>query len=296
MKALEPTTSMPRRHAWLPLLGLALLAAVLSYPALADEIERVAAPIPTTRVALVDVTDGSHYSQGGMATAAAVGVLDAMADVGSIQIVSPEAVVEAVDARGLMPPFEAEQLHAIAEAVGADLAVSVRIAGLLYIDHTDQGVCALRMRVLDRRARMDVTTFQVCGRADQNGEALGERGLVEKAIHEAAYAAVQRLTTALTVRGTISIPFDKDRIRLNVGSDEGLRVGTRLAVWDNNEWVADLEVTEASTLGARAKILKGDYDALYPGIAFFVTAWPETDRQAGDYQEGEIDKARDRMP
>lgn len=177
MKALEPTTSMPRRHAWLPLLGLALLAAVLSYPALADEIERVAAPIPTTRVALVDVTDGSHYSQGGMATAAAVGLLDAMADVGSIQIVSPEAVVEAVDARGLMPPFEAEQLHAIAEAVGADLAVSVRIAGLLYIDHTDQGVCALRMRVLDRRARMDVTTFQVCGRADQNGEALGERGL-----------------------------------------------------------------------------------------------------------------------
>lgn len=292
MKALAPTNPMPRRRAWAAVLSLALLAAALAGPALAEEIERVAAPFPTTRVALVEVTDGSHYARDGMASAAAVGLLTAMADRASIAIVDPAAVLEAVEALGVAPPFDAEQLHAIAKAVGADLVVSVRIAGLLYIDHSNQGVCALRMRVLDRRARMDVTSFQVRGRADQNGAALGERQLVENAIHEAAYTAVERLATVLTVRGTVSVPFDKDRIRLNVGSNDGLRVGARLAVWDNSEWVADLEVIEVAQLGARARIIKGDYDALYPGIPFFVTEWPAADRQAGDYEDGEIEKAR----
>lgn len=294
MKALAPMNRKPWSHPCLVVLSLVLFGLVVALPAKAEDAERVAAPIPLTRVALVEVTDGSHYSHGGMATAAAVGLLAAMDDVESIEIVSPRSVLEAIDTLGIMPPFDAEQLYAIAEALDADLAVSVRIAGLLHIDHSNQAVCCLRMRILDRRARMDVTTFQVRGRADQDGQALGERQLVENAIHEAAYKAVQRLSTALTLRGTVIMAADKDRIRLNLGSNDGLRLGARLAVWDNSEWVADLEVTEVSTLGARSRILKGNFDALYPGITFYVSAWAE-DRQPSDYGEGEITKAREGM-
>jgi hypothetical protein len=277
-------------------LGLAILAILTCVPALAVDDERVAEPIPPTRVALVDVSDGSHYSHAGMSDMAAVGLLTAMEDVEPIQIVHPEDVWQAIEALEVRPPFADEQLQALGEALDADVVIAARIAGLLFIDHSEQAICALRLRVLNRHGRMEINTFQVRAKAEQNGHPLGERQLVHNAIVEAAHEGVEQIKTVLTIRGLVSMPFDTNRIRLDQGSEDGMRLGTKVAVYDNSEWVADLEIIQVSTLSARAEILKGDFDALYTGIGFYVTEWPAEDREPSDYEEGEVDKAEEDMP
>lgn len=263
-------------------LGL-LVAAAWSPPAWA---QARTDPLPAkTRVALADVSDGSHYKHIDMAAALKDALTTAMLDAERVEIVPDEQVQAALLQLGYGGPTDGElpdgrealrlddvQLRRVGEAVGARIVLAARCVEARYNDYDKSASVVIRVRILDSRAGEAIRTCQVRGEGARGGRPLGERQVVENAVKEAAYTAVEELKRNLAVVGTVVVAMDENCVRVNLASARGVTVGTRMEVWEHGHKVADLVATDVSELGCICKVTsKTDPRLIQTGATVYVT-------------------------
>lgn len=292
----------------LVLCGLAYLACALlpCTPALASPGDRspavTAPPAPSplaarTRVALAEVSDGSHYRHLDLAAASRLALATAMLDAQRIEIVPDDEIALAIDRLGLKSPLEDEQLLEVGKAVRAQVVVAARCVEARYDDYNKQATVGLRARILDTRAGLAVRTCQVRGASARNGHPLSERQLVEDAVDEAGRLAIEELKRNLTVVGTIGLALDAERVRVTLTSADGVRIGTKLQAWDRDRQIADLVVTEVSEVGSACRLTRGSVRDLAPGTTVYVTEFAPAaeDETASGPAEGGRKKSHSKL-
>ncbi len=282
------STSRPigRRRIPVGLVAATLVLLTLAGMSQADP-SAAGAPSQRTRVALADVSDGSHYKHMDLSEPLEMGLVAAMLGAERIDIAPEEDVTAALEELGCEAPLEDSELQRLGEAVGAQVVVAARCIEARYDDFAKHAVATVRVRILDTRAGLAVRTCQVRGESMRNGHPLGERQLIENALDEAAYSAVTELGRNLTIVGAVSMALDAERVRVNLTSEQGVVPGTMLEVWDNGRKMATLRVTESTELGSVCEITDGaDPDDLAPGMTVYVTEFPSPDAPAEPEKEG----------
>ncbi len=145
--------------------------------------------------------------------------------------------------------------------LGTELDVSLIIAGEVRgarIVRSPEGRYAevvLAVRLYDRIARVAVNGALVTGTGPASPDASDEV-LLEKALAQAAFSAVDQMKARPTVTGMV-LWARGDTVFLNVGTRGGIRNGMHMVAVRGGERIGKVEISNADAIGSYADIIEG---------------------------------------
>ena len=157
---------------------------------------------------------------------------------------------------GMVPPLSDVEMVRLATELDVQMVVAGEVRGARIVQ-TRQGRYAeivLLVRLFDRVARADVNgslVGAVSPTSDQSDEVL-----LEKALQQAAFAAVEQMKSRPTVAAMV-LWSRADTVFLNVGTRGGVRPGMRLVAVRGGERIGLAKVTEADAIGSYATSVEG---------------------------------------
>ena len=157
---------------------------------------------------------------------------------------------------GMVPPLSDVEMVRLATELDVQMVVAGEVRGARIVQ-TRQGRYAeivLLVRLFDRVARADVNgslVKAVSPSSDQSDEVL-----LEKALQQAAFAAVEQMKSRPTVAAMV-LWSRADTVFLNVGTRGGVRPGMRLVAVRGGERIGLAKVTEADAIGSYATSVEG---------------------------------------
>jgi hypothetical protein len=157
---------------------------------------------------------------------------------------------------GMIAPLTDAEMVRLATELDVNLVVAGEVRGGRIIS-TRQGRYAeivLAVRLFDRLARADVNGSLVSAVSPTSDAS--EDTLVEKALQQAAFTAVQQMQSRPTVTAMV-LWSRADTVFLNVGTRGGMRPGLRLVAVRGGERIGLAKVTEADAIGAYATSVEG---------------------------------------
>jgi len=158
---------------------------------------------------------------------------------------------------GLAAPLTNGELVRIATELDLALLVTgeVRDARIVRSEGGRYAEVVLAVRLFDRVARADVNGALVVGRGPSSVDATDVE-LIEKALQDAAFSAVEQMKTRPTVTAMV-LWARGETVFLNVGTRGGLRDGMEMVAVRSGERIGKVVVTNADAIGSYANIVEG---------------------------------------
>ncbi|MCJ7751214.1 MAG: hypothetical protein MUQ65_08985, partial [Armatimonadetes bacterium] len=154
-------------------------------------------------------------------------------------------------------PLSDVELVRLATELDVSLVITGEVRGARIVRSPEgrYGEVVLAVRLFDRVARVDVNGALATGKGPASPDASDEV-LLEKALTQAAFSAVDQMKARPTVTGMV-LWARGDTVFLNVGTRGGIRNGMHLVAVRGGERIAKVEVTNADAIGSYADIIEG---------------------------------------
>jgi len=157
---------------------------------------------------------------------------------------------------GMTGPLADGEMVRLATELDVGLMVAGEVRGGRIISTRDgrYAEIVLAVRLFDRLARADVNGALVSAVSPTSDAS--EDALIQKALQQAAFIAVQQMQSRPTV--TAMVLWSRgDTVFLNVGTRGGMHAGLRLVAVRGGERIGLAKVTEADAIGAYATSVEG---------------------------------------
>ena len=157
---------------------------------------------------------------------------------------------------GMTAPLSDVEMVRLATELDVALMVTGEVRGARIINTRDgrYAEIVLAVRLFDRLARADVNGALVSVVSPTSDAS--EDVLIEKALQQAAFNAVQQMKARPTV--TAMVLWSRgDTVFLNVGTRGGVRAGVKLVAIRGGERIGLAKVTEADAIGSYATLVEG---------------------------------------
>jgi hypothetical protein len=157
---------------------------------------------------------------------------------------------------GMTPPLTDSEMVRLATELDVPLVIAGEMRGARIIQARDGRYAEIVMavRLFDRIARADVNGAMVSAISPTSD--VSDDALIQKALQQAAFNAVQQMKARPTVTAMVLWTRD-DTIYLNVGTRGGIRPGMKLVAVRSGERVALAKVTESDAIGSYATLVEG---------------------------------------
>jgi len=158
---------------------------------------------------------------------------------------------------GLRAPLSDVELVRLATELDVALAITGEVRGARIVRSPEgrYGEVVLAVRLFDRIARVDVNGALATGKGPASPDASDEV-LLEKALTQAAFSAVDQMKARPTVTGMV-LWSRGETIFLNVGTRGGVRNGMHMVAVRGGEKIGKVEITNADAIGSYADIIEG---------------------------------------
>jgi hypothetical protein len=157
---------------------------------------------------------------------------------------------------GMTAPLGDGEMVRLATELDVGLVVAGEVRGGRIISTRDgrYAEVVLAVRLFDRTARADVNGALVSAVSPTSDAS--EDTLIQKALQQAAFTAVQQMQSRPTVTAMV-LWSRADTVFLNVGTRGGMRPGLRLVAVRGGKRIGMAKVTEADAIGAYAISVEG---------------------------------------
>ena len=158
---------------------------------------------------------------------------------------------------GLRVPLSNVELVRLATELDVALAITGEVRGARIVRSPEgrYGEVVLAVRLFDRIARVDVNGALATGKGPASPGASDEV-LLEKALAQAAFSAVDQMKARPTVVGMV-LWARGETVFLNVGTRGGIRNGMHMVAVRGGEKIGTVEITNADAIGSYADIIEG---------------------------------------
>ncbi len=156
----------------------------------------------------------------------------------------------------MTPPLTDSEVVRLATELDVSLVVTGEVRGARIVRGKGGRFAEviLAVRLFDRVARADVNGALVSAVSPTSDES--EDVLIQKALQQAAFTAVQQMKSRPTVTAMV-LWAREDVVFLNVGTRGGIRPGMKLVAVRGGERIGLAKVTEADAIGSYATLTEG---------------------------------------
>lgn len=236
---------------------LAALALNLAGPAGAQVVTRTASTQSVAVVPFENLTKLPPETFPALGDEAAAAVSVELRDRLLLDVLPAADVNLAMRDLGLTGPLSDAELVRLATQLEVVLLVAgqVRAAEIISSPEGRYGQVTLAVRLFDRIAGADVNGALVTAKGPASPDA-SDDVLVGKALHEAAFQAVQEMRSRPAI--TAMVLWSRDNLLfLNVGSRAGVMPGMKMVAVRNNIRIGLVQITDSDALGSYATVIEG---------------------------------------
>lgn len=205
-----------------------------------------------SKLALLDLTNGS--SQGGdrLAEQATDAIFLALAQLGRFQLIGRDKVKEATN--GSHPSSQQDLLN-VGDAVGADWVLSGQVSKAEVNGSPKRAEVAISVRLTNvQEPALEQKAYGV-GRSQPRLKGTGEEEeLLAQAVNAAAASATRQLESTFSTSGVVTSLVSDKQVLISLGQQDQLRKGAEIHIMRGGELIAKAQVVKVNPLDSKAKV------------------------------------------